>query len=48
MIRLFGGWQSYQSAPAQVVEEQRLVWLAELKAESDRAAKERNALDNQR
>jgi hypothetical protein len=37
MIELFGGWQSYQSAPAQVVEEQRLVWLARRKAESEQA-----------
>jgi len=48
MIELFGGWQSYQSASAIVVEEQRLVWLARRKAESDRASEERYALDTPR
>jgi hypothetical protein len=37
MILLFGGYDAYKDAPARVVEEQRLLWIAEKQAEAERA-----------
>jgi hypothetical protein len=36
MIRLFGGWRPYREAPARLVEEQRCVWIAKVKAENEK------------
>lgn len=37
MMRLFGGWHQYREAPAAIVEEQTLVWIAERQAEAEKA-----------
>ena len=41
MLRVFGGWQGYIEAPAMKVEEQRIVWIAELQAAAERDEEER-------
>jgi hypothetical protein len=47
MIEKFGGWHGYRAAPAQILEEQRIAWLAKLKAESDRAREQQNRVEEQ-
>lgn len=44
MIRLFGSWQAYKSAPNRVVEEQIAVWVAEKEANAERAQVEEDRL----
>jgi hypothetical protein len=45
MMRVFGGYESYLAAPEQVVQEQILVWIAELKAENERRKNEQDEID---
>ena len=40
MIRLFGGYEQYRNAPARIVEEQLLVWIADKQAEAEKAQEE--------
>jgi hypothetical protein len=46
MILLFGGWHAYKRVPSRVVQEQTLVWIAQVQAEAElnrKAQKETNA-----
>lgn len=45
MMRVFGGYEQYMHAPWQEIQEQTLVWVAELKAKNEQAEEERKQIE---
>lgn len=45
MMRVFGGWEQLERAPERKIQEQTLVWIAELKAQNEQRRKEQEEIE---